>query len=167
MNNDTKQHDSHAKLVHLLNEHEVDFRLVNHEPEGRTDIISKIRGNSLSQAAKAMVVMVKISKKKKRYALVVVPGDCKLDFDGISKALGGERTFFAAKEKAEQLTGCEMGAVPPFSFDSDLLLVVDERLTQEREIVFNAARLDTSFFLKQEDYLRVANPKVAAVAVSN
>ena len=167
MTDETKlKQGAYSKLLDLLNNNDVEFRLLKHEPEGRTDVISKVRGNKLSQAAKAMVVMVKIGKKRKRYALVVVPGNCKLNFDGIAKALGGERVFFAAKEKAEQLTGCEIGAVPPFSFDPDLLLVVDKRLVQEPEIVFNAARLDTSFFIKQEDYLRVASPKIADVAVS-
>jgi Ala-tRNA(Pro) deacylase len=167
MIDEIKQKDAYVRLVNFLNDRGVEYRSLDHSPEGKTDVISKIRGNSLSQAAKAMVVMVKINKKQKRYALVVVPGDCKLDFAGVAQALGGERVFFAPQEKAEQLTGCEMGAVPPFSFDPELLLIVDERLTQELEIVFNAARLDTSFFLKKDDYLRAARPKIARVAIAD
>ncbi len=52
--------DVFDKLVALLNDARAKFRVIEHEPEGRSEQISKIRGNDPSQAAKAMVVAVKV-----------------------------------------------------------------------------------------------------------
>ncbi|MEU1804707.1 hypothetical protein [Streptomyces sp. NPDC019937] len=37
--------------------------------------MSRLRGHALHQAAKCLIVMVKISKKEKRFVLTVIPGD--------------------------------------------------------------------------------------------
>jgi len=55
--------DTYAQLVALLDQHGARYRLIDHVPEGRTDIVSPLRGNALSQAAKCLVLMVKIGKK--------------------------------------------------------------------------------------------------------
>ncbi len=57
-----------------------------------------------------------------------------------------------------------MGAVPPFSFDPQLTLMVDINLLAEDQIVFNAGRLDRSVFLRSDDYLRLARPVVESIA---
>ena len=51
--------DSCTKLIKFLDENGAQYRLIDHEPEGRTEIVSPMRGNELSQAAKCIVVMVK------------------------------------------------------------------------------------------------------------
>ena len=60
----------YARLVAFLDEHGVQYRLIDHAPEGRTEIVSPMRGNMLSQAAKCIVLMVKMGKKITRYILV-------------------------------------------------------------------------------------------------
>lgn len=156
--------DVHERLVSLFQEHGAAFRVVEHVAEGRTEVISHIRGNALAQAAKAMVLMVKQGKKDKRYFLVVVPGDCKVDLEAV-KALGqGSHVLFAPAPVAEELTGCVMGAVPPVSFHPDLKLVVDPKLLEHEEMVFNSGRLDRSIFIRREDYLRITNARVESLA---
>jgi Ala-tRNA(Pro) deacylase len=72
--------------------------------------------------------------------------------------------MFAPAEKARQLTGCEMGAVPPFAFDPDLTLVLDPALLEHEELVFNAGRLDRSIFIQKDDYLKIAKPVLARLS---
>ncbi len=157
--------DVHDKLVSLFQEHGASFRVVEHEPEGRTELISQIRGNILSQAAKAMVLMVKQGKKDKRYFLAVVPGDCKVDMEAVKELGRGTHVMFAPAPVAEELTGCVMGSVPPVSFHPDLKLVVDPKLLEHEEIVFNSGRLDRSIFIQREGFLKVANAEVAPISV--
>ncbi|MNP84665.1 hypothetical protein D3C76_1840730 [compost metagenome] len=52
-----------------------------------------------------------------------------------------------------------MGAVPPFTFHEELLLIVDRELTLNDEIVFNAGLLGTSIVLQTKDYFRVVTPE--------
>ena len=155
--------DVFDRLVGLLETEKADFRVIEHEPEGRSELISKIRGNHPSQAAKAMVVAVKTADGRK-FVLAVLPGDRRVDFSGIAKAVGGKKAALAAPEEAKRLTECEMGAVPPFSFSGELTLVVDPNLLTHDRIAFNAGRLDRSMFLATSSYIAVAKPKVASIA---
>ena len=54
---------------------------------------------------------------------------------------------------AEKLSGSVVGTVLPFSFNPELELIVDPSLLAHEEIVFNAARLDRSLYLKASDYV--------------
>lgn len=87
------------------------LREVEHLAEGRTDVVSKMRGNELSAAVKAMVVMVKRGKLDRRYFLVCIPGDRRVNFDTIKKLGAGNDARFAPEDRASALTGCQMGSV--------------------------------------------------------
>jgi len=154
--------DSHARLVAHLEAAGAKFRIVEHEAEGRSEAISVIRGNRPSQALKAMVVALKGDGPD--FGLAVLPGDRRCDFAALAEAFGAKKARFAPPEDAQRLTGCIMGAVPPFTFDAALPLVADPGIQVNEEVVFNAARLDRSIFMPLADYLRAAAPKLAAFA---
>lgn len=48
----------HDRLVALLREHGVEYTVIDHAPEGRTEIVSAMRGHPLSNAAKCMILLV-------------------------------------------------------------------------------------------------------------
>jgi Ala-tRNA(Pro) deacylase len=157
--------DPHAAILALVAGYPNTYRVIEHPAEGRSDEISRIRGNQLSQAAKAIVMAVRQNKKVLSYALVVVPGDCRVDFAAVARLGGGNQAAFAPMDKVQELTNCVSGAVPPFAFHPDLQLIVDPRLLKHDEIVFNAGRLDRSMFVQRETYLAVTNPRLADVAI--
>lgn len=159
--------DTYKKILAVLQGRERSFRMVEHEPEGRTEVISRIRGNSLSQAAKAMLLRINRGKSERLHYLVVVPGDYRVDLRAVMQHAGGTHVMFARPEQVRELTGCEIGAVPPFSFHDNLTLFVDPGLLQLPEIVFNAGRLDRSIFLRTEVYREIAKPQVVSVALPN
>ncbi|HLX40762.1 MAG TPA: hypothetical protein VKR42_09520 [Ktedonobacteraceae bacterium] len=71
--------DTYSRLIALLDEHGTQYRLIEYDPEERTELVSAMRGNTLEQAAKCIVLMVKVGKKVTRYILAVVPGDAKVE----------------------------------------------------------------------------------------
>jgi Ala-tRNA(Pro) deacylase len=148
----------HEQLRALLDREGANYRVVEHEPEGRTEVIAKIRGNRIQQSVKSIVVQVRLNRKENIYCLVNVPGDCRIDFKGIKSHFNADSVAFAAREKAEELTGCVIGAIPPFSFNDQLEVLADPLIRENEEVVFNAGRLDRSIFMRLEDYLRIANP---------
>jgi Ala-tRNA(Pro) deacylase len=158
------EHETYDRLVALLDEQGAAYRTIDHEPEGATELVSELRGNSLAQAAKCIVVMVKVGKKVTRYVLAVVPGDRRVDLNAVKALLEGTYVSFATKEIAERLAGSVSGTVLPFSFDEKLELVVDPALLENEEIFFNAARLDRSLALATKDYQRIAQPRVEPIA---
>ncbi|MFJ2766474.1 YbaK/EbsC family protein [Streptomyces sp. NPDC087300] len=160
----SEQHAQYTKLVGLLDERGATYRVIEHEAEGATEAVSALRGNTLEQAAKCIVVMVKIGKKTKRYVLAVVPGDRRVDLGALKALLGGTYAGFATQEVAERLAGSVSGTILPFSFDPELELVVDPALLEHEEIFFNAARLDRSLALRTADYREIAGPRTEAIS---
>jgi Ala-tRNA(Pro) deacylase len=162
----TPSYDTYTHLITFLDQHGAQYRLIDHPPEGRTEIVSPMRGNALSQAAKCMVLMVKIGKKVTRYILAVVPGDTRVDLNAVKALLGGTYVSFASPDIAERLAGSVAGTILPFSFTPELELMVDPSLLANDEIYFNAARLDRSLALKTADYIALTKPRLEQIAAT-
>ena len=156
--------DVFDRLVTLLREAKATFRIIEHEAEGRSEKISVIRGNRPEQAAKAMVLDVRGGGGGKRAVLAILPGSAKLDFAAVARLFEARKCGFASPESAQTLTGCAMGAVPPFSLNPELSIVVDEDLLDNATLFFNAGRLDRSMELDTQDWLAIARPRVARIA---
>ncbi|MCA1674565.1 MAG: YbaK/prolyl-tRNA synthetase associated domain-containing protein [Actinobacteria bacterium] len=158
---------TYDRLIGLLDASGARYRIIEHAPEGRTDIASALRNNSLAQAAKSMVVRVSMTKNKGKYLLAVISGDKYVDLAKLSQLVGGTKAAFAAREVAERLTASVSGSIPPFSFNLELQLIVDKSLLVHGEIFFNAARLDQSIALHMADYLALACPWVEPIAAES
>ncbi len=157
--------DVHERLRALLDREGATYRVIEHEPEGRTELITRIRGNRLEQAVKSIVVQVRLNKKEGLYCLANVPGDCRVNLQGIKAHFHAGHVGIAARDQAEQLTGCIIGSIPPFSFNDGLILLADPLIRENDEVVFNAGRLDRSIFMKMDDYFRVAQPQTVKIAL--
>src|SRR5258708_13659027 len=94
--------DAYTQLIAFLDRHGVQYRLIDHAPEGRTELVSQMRGNALSQAAKCIVLMVKIGKKITRYVLAVVPGDPRVGLQAVKGLMGGAYVPFASSDIAHR-----------------------------------------------------------------
>lgn len=154
---------TYHRLVHLLAEHDVTYRLIEHPPEGQTAAASRLRRHPLEQAAKCLIVRVRTSKRGRRYVLAVVPGDRTADLERVGTMLGGDQAALATRDVAERLTGCAIGSIIPFSFHPELELVVDGGLFEHDEMFFNAARLDLSIGIRTADYRRLVHPRIAHI----
>ena len=150
-------------LTALLEANAARFRVIEHPAEGRSDLVAQLRGTAPGQGAKAMLCRSKDGDPA--YALVVLPGDRKLDFKLVAQALGIRKATLASPEEAMATTGCAIGAIPPFVDGPPLRLVVDPALVERfDEIAFNAGRLDRSIVLDTADYVRIARPTLHAVS---
>jgi Ala-tRNA(Pro) deacylase len=99
------------------------------------------------------------------FVLAVLPGDRKLDFRKVADAVGKRKAGLATPEEAMRETGCMIGAIPPFSFSENIVLVADPALIENHdEVAFNAGRLDRSMVLNAEDYVRIARPLLRPVS---
>src|SRR5512133_4187611 len=157
--------DIHQRLRDLLDREHAAYRVVEHPPEGHTEVIAKIRGNRIEQSIKSIVVQVRLKQKENIYCLANVPGNCRIDFGGLKLHFEADSVAFAAREKAQELTGCVLGAIPPFSFNDQLQVLADPLILQNEEVVFNAGRLDRSIFMKLDDYIRIAKPQLVKIAL--
>ena len=154
------------QLVQLLNDGNARYRVVHHPSAGRSEEVAKVRGTEVGQGAKALVCELSGGGSGKQWVLAVLPADRKLDKKRLAEAFSAKKVKLADAVKAEALTGCVIGAIPPFSFNPDLQLVVDPELPQRFDtIAFNAGRLDASILLDSADFLRIAQPLNHAIAM--
>lgn len=156
--------DAYRRLITDLDLAGARYRLIDHYPEGRTDLASALRGHDVALAAKSLVIRVGLGRKRSCYVLAVTPGDRRVDLAAVRTLFGGTCAALAAHAKAEELAGSVIGTVMPFSYHPQLELVVDPALLSAPELYFNAARLDRSVALVTEDYLRLAGPRVERIA---
>lgn len=158
--------DAYQRLLTLLEEGDARYRIIDHAPEGRTEVVSGYRGHPVACAAKCLIVMVKTGKRASRYFLAVVPGDARVDLPALRGLAGGSYAAFASTARAEALAGSVSGTILPFSFHPDLALVADPGLLEHGEIFFNAGRLDRSVALDTRDYVRLAEPRLCRIIVN-
>jgi Ala-tRNA(Pro) deacylase len=157
-------HNAYTQLITLLDQHGVAYRLIDHPPEGQTERVSAMRGNTLAQAAKCIILIIKIGKKVTKYVLAVVPGNARVNVAAVKALFGGTYAAFASAEIAERLAGSGAGTILPFSFSPELELIADPTLLDQDELYFNAARLDRSIVLKTRGYLELAKPRLERIA---
>lgn len=156
--------ETFEKIVTLLDSNNANYKVVEHEPVRTSEEAARIRGTALSQGAKAMLCRVKITSNQRQYVQAVFPADQQADFTKIAQAAGGKKASLATPEEAYALTDCLMGAVPPFCFNPEVMLIIDPTLaTRHEEISFNAGLRERSIILSTQDYLRIVNPKQASI----
>lgn len=156
--------DTYGRLLALLERNAVMYRLIDHAPEGRTELVSALRGHAPSQAAKCIVLFVKCGRHESQHVLGVVPGDRRVDLAAVRALYRAHYVGFASREAAERLSGAAAGSVLPFSLNADMEVVVDPALLENSEIFFNAARLDRSIVLSVADYVAVTRPRIEVIS---
>ena len=154
---------AYERLLSLMDTSDARYRVIEHAPEGHTEVVSAYRGHPVACAAKCMVVMVNLGNRTSKYFLAVVSGDSRVDLQALKTMAGGTYVAFASTDKAEALAGSVSGTILPLSFHPALELVVDPGLLKHPEIFFNAGRLDRSLALNTQDYLRIADPQIRPI----
>jgi prolyl-tRNA editing enzyme YbaK/EbsC (Cys-tRNA(Pro) deacylase) len=120
---------------------------------------ARVRGTPLAQGAKALVV-----RAEDRYVHLVLPAHLKADNAALRALLGTRRLRFATADELRELTGCVPGAVPPFGNLFDLQVLIDEALTANETIAFNAGSNAVSITMRTDDFVRLSGGSVARFA---
>ena len=144
------------QLRAFLLENAVSFREIQHEPTLTSAASAEARGEELRVGGKALVVKIDDT-----FRLIVLPADRRLDSTALKQHFHAKKTRFANRDELQQLTGLVPGAVPPFGQPIlPLPLYVDQALTTNERLAFNAGSLTTSFVMRMADYLQIANAQV-------
>ncbi len=140
----------------MLDERGVEYREVHHEPTFTSAQSAAARGESIRIGGKALLLKV-----GDEFRLFVLSAALKLDSHAIRKHLGVRTSRFANKLELAELTGLVPGCVPPFGEPIlPFKLYVDESITQNERIAFNAGSLTDSIILSTEDYVALARPEI-------
>lgn len=154
-----------TKIVDLLKNGGYWFETFEHEPVRTSEEAGRVRtGYSQAQGAKAMIVRVKKSGTDKSFAMLVLPGDKRFDFDKVKQLFGARDIRFATEEEVVNITdGVLPGGVPPFGNLFGLPVVADPLLFENEKIVFNAGDRSFSVAMKSADYQKIVGPRVVEI----
>jgi Ala-tRNA(Pro) deacylase len=118
-----------------------------------------IRGQEL-----AKTVMVKLDGKM---AMVVLPASFKVDLELVRRAAGANIAALATEYEFQDLfPDCEAGAMPPFGNLYGMEIYVEERLTWDEEIAFNAGTHLELIRMAYKDYARLVKPRIGRFTTS-
>src|SRR5262245_7336416 len=99
------------------------------------------------------------------YVLAVLPANFRVDIERIRGELGEPEMEFACEQEVEQIfNDCERGTTPPFGSLYHLPTVVDEHLTEDEKIVFDAQSHEEAFRMRYQDFARLEKPRVGHFA---
>lgn len=107
----------------------------------------------------AKTVMVKLDGK---LTMMVLPAPSKINLACCKKATGAKIAQLASEEDFQDaFPECETGAMPPFGNLFDMDVYIDDGLTDEEDIVFNAGTHTELIKLHYEDFEKLVHPKIA------
>ena len=105
----------------------------------------------------AKTVMVKINGKM---AMAVLPAPQKIDFALLGAAAGSTAELAGEREFIDIFPDCETGAMPPFGNLYGMEVYVDEGLTRDEEIAFNAGSHIELMKLSYKVFAKLVKPTV-------
>jgi Ala-tRNA(Pro) deacylase len=139
----------------LLSARGVDFKEISHVPTSTSKESARVRGESLSVGAKALLL-----KTDDSFRLFVLPADLQLDAKRVKQELSVRSVRFANREELLELTGLVPGSVPPFGEPVlPFELYGDTSIgSVEDKVAFNAGSLTLSIVMRASDWKAVAKP---------
>jgi Ala-tRNA(Pro) deacylase len=151
-----------AKLKKFLDENGIKYLAIQHSVAYTSQELAArmhIHGWELAKTT--------ILKVDGKFHMAVLPAPCHVDLSKFRDLTGAKSVVLAAEEEFKQLfPECELGAMPPFGNLYGLPVHVDERLTEDDSIVFNAGTHTEAIRLDFADFKRLAKPEIAAFGVT-
>ena len=98
-------------------------------------------------------------------AMAVLPASYEVDLSLLRAATGARRVSLAKEaEFKDQFPECEIGAMPPFGNLYGMTVYVDESLTKDKDIAFNAGSHYELLQVDYADFDRLVKPRVVSFA---
>jgi Ala-tRNA(Pro) deacylase len=147
------------KLKDFLDTHGVKYVVISHSRAYTAQEIAASAHVPGKELAKSVVVKV-----DGKLAMVVMPASRSIDFDLLKKQTGASTVQLADEEEfMQKFPDCEVGAMPPFGNLYGVDVYVSERLSDDKEIAFNAGSHTELIRLPYADFVALAAPRILKV----
>ena len=121
-------------------------------------------GVSPDEACNAILVAMKTEPRK--YVACLVRADTKIDVNHkLATAVAFKRLSFASTDEAARISGQAIGGVSILGLPDDVPLLIDERVMERESIIAGGGNRTSKVRLDPRELLKVANARVADIAV--
>jgi Ala-tRNA(Pro) deacylase len=149
------------RLTEYLDTSKVKYVVILHSPAYTAQEVAAsvhIPGKEM-----AKTVMARIDDTM---SMVVLPASHMVDFTQLRQALGASKVELATEAEFKGLfPECEVGAMPPFGNLYSMNVIVEQGLTEDEEIAFNAGTHKELVKLSYKDFESLVSPKVMSFGV--
>jgi len=153
------------EVKQFLDSHEVEYESFVHEPVTTSEEAAKTRpGMTLSQGAKALILEAIRKNETNSIVMVVIPGDKKMDSKNLRKLLRAKDVRFISPEKVLELTGVQVGGVPPLGNIWSIPMIMDSGIFENETIAFNAGDRSVTVIMKSKDLERITKPQIEEIS---
>jgi len=148
------------QLIDSLKKNKVGYEILRHEEAVTAQRIAQAEHVKARHHAK--VVMLKSGQE---HLMTVLPADLQIDLEKAAKAIGKAVSLDAEAEFKPLFPDCAVGAMPPFGNLYSVPTYVDQSLTHQDYIVFEAGTHTDAIKISYHDYDKIVKPHVADLAV--
>jgi Ala-tRNA(Pro) deacylase len=142
-------------LDQFLSSCRVPFEHLRHRPAYTANRVAQMLHSPGGEVAKTVLL-----RTDRGYLLAVLPATHHVDLDEVRREMGVERVEMASEADMERLfPDCERGTVPPFGSLYRLETIVDDSLSQDERIVFDAQCHEDAIRMSYRDYENVEHPR--------
>ncbi|MDD3648197.1 MAG: YbaK/EbsC family protein [Candidatus Dojkabacteria bacterium] len=154
------------KLKKFLNDNDISYKEFHHAPVRTSKEAQAQRPDyTLSQGAKAIIVDTKISSTERKFMMLVLPANKRLNSKKARKILNCKSFSFASVDDVIRITGGILpGGVHPFGNLFDLPVYVDSSLALNAEIIFNTGDRSVSIAMSFSDFVELVIPTIESFA---
>ena len=144
------------KVRAFLDEHHIQYVVISHSKAYTAQGIAAVAHIPGQELAKTVVV-----KLDGALAMAVLPASYQVDLLALKKATGVADAVLASEREFKQhFPDCETGAMPPFGNLYGIPVYVDETLTRDAEIAFNAGTHLQLIRMSFGDFEKLVQPVV-------
>jgi len=144
------------KLKEFLDQQGTKYVTMSHPVAYTAQEIAALTHISNKELAKTVIVKIDSA-----LAMAVLPASYGVDLS-LLRAATGARTVSLAKEAEfkDRFPECEIGAMPPFGNLYGMAVYVDESLTKDKDIAFNAGSHSELLQVSYAEFERLVRPTV-------
>ena len=148
------------KLKEFLDANNVKYSVLTHSTAYTTPEIASLAHIRGQELAKTVIV-----KMDDGFAMAVLPSSRHVDLALLKACARAKTTSLATEQEFRDLfPGCETGAMPPFGNLYGIPVFVDESLSRDKEIAFNAGTHSELIRLSYATFVKLVQPTIIGFA---
>ena len=149
--------EAHENLLNYISGQQVEFELFDHEPAGSVEEYHRVLKTNYAEQAKALLLRYKKTGEK-GYVVLTLQANKRADLDRVQRILQAKSLRLARISELQRITGCNYGELPPFGKPFGVQLIMDRDLLDQKQILFNAAKLDRSIRIDPKIVRQIEEP---------
>lgn len=144
------------KLKSFLDRNHVNYHVLKHHKTYTSQEIAEALHIPGKELAKVVIL-----KTRGKFIMAVLPAHYKVDLVEMTNTLATDDLQMAAEQEfAGRFPDCEIGSMPPFGNLYGMDVYVDETLTEDEEIVFEAGNHTEAIKIAYRDFERLVQPQI-------